>query len=316
MHGKQALETGQSRYWCFTINNYKHGFDALNSVKAWTYLVAGKEVGDSGTPHLQCFVVYNVRTRFSTVKLQLPSAHIEKMMGTPEQAADYCKKDGDFEEFGELPDYKGGASGGLAKAAKFKSIIDLCIDNTLDDIIEIDPVCYIQHYHSLKRIAQDHPRKQNDLPDVCGEWLIGDPGVGKSHLARTENPDFYDKAINKWWDGYQGEACVIIDDMDLVHSVLGHHLKRWADKFPFPGEHKGTTAQIRPKKIVVTSNYTIEEIFGGCGDVLVAALNRRFQVRRILDWRLRMPAAAAAVVPLLLPTLVVIDENDEDSFID
>jgi len=285
---------GQSKFWCFTINNPKKGWDELNSLSNWAYIVAGKEVGDKGTKHLQCFVAYNCRTRFSTVKNQLPTAHIERMMGTPQQAADYCKKDGDYMEFGTLPDYQGGATGGQKKAENYRNIINSVLNGKVDDVIEIDPVCYVQHYHGLKRIAQDHPPKVENLEDVCGEWLVGPPGVGKSHLAREENPDHYDKAINKWWDGYQGEPCVIIDDMDQVHSVLGHHLKRWADKFPFPGEHKGTTCKIRPKKIVVTSNYTIEEIFGGLGDVLVTALTRRFKVREIESWVDRVQRAQLA----------------------
>lgn len=281
---------GQSKFWCFTINNPRPFYADVSGCREWDYMVVGNEVGDNGTPHLQGFIAYKVRTRFTTIKKQMMNAHIEPMgrFSTPHLAAEYCKKDGDYEEFGTLPDFKGGATGGAAKAKNFKSMAELAMANKLDDILEIDPVSYVQHYHAYKRIAQDHPKPPENLDDVCGEWLVGEPGVGKSYTARLNNPEYFDKAINKWWDGYQGEPVVILDDLDLVHHVLGHHLKRWADRYSFPAEQKGSTIQIRPQKIIVTSNYTIEEIFAQDGDILVAALKRRFKTTRILDWKLGM----------------------------
>lgn len=279
-----SLGGGQSKYWCFTINNPRKNYKDLDGLKNWSYMVVGNETGENGTPHLQGFVVFKTRTKFSTVKNQLAKAHIEQMKGTPKQASTYCMKDGNYEVFGELPnDYKGGASGGIRKRENFKDMVKFAKSDKFDDILELDPVSYVQHYHAFKRILQDYPIKPNDLNDVCGEWIYGPPNVGKSYTARQENPDLYDKAINKWWDGYQGESCVLLDDFDLVHNILGHHLKRWADKYSFPAEIKGTTRQIRPSKIVVTSNYTIDEIFSQHGNVLCDALKRRFKVRHMIN---------------------------------
>lgn len=294
-----AERMSQSKNWCFTLNN-THNFDDLNNIKNWSYMVAGREVGENGTPHLQCYVSYKSRVRFSTVKNQIPRAHIELMRGTPQEASLYCKKDGDYMEFGTLPDNIGGASGGKRKAENFKAMIDLAKTDKMDDIADIDPVAYVQHYHAFKRIKQDHPTKLPDLANVCGEWIYGAPGVGKSYTARQENPDIYDKPANKWWDGYQGESVILIDDFDKVHHILGHHLKRWADRYSFPAEMKGTTVQIRPKKIVVTSNYSIEDIFSNDGDELVAALKRRFKVRHML------PPLMGSIVP----------SQNEDSYLD
>jgi len=301
-----SLGLGKSKFWCFTINNPKKNYKDLSGVKNWDYMVVGNEIGENGTPHLQGFLAYKIRTAFSTVKNQLPMAHIEKMKGTPKQASDYCKKDGNFEEYGTIPDYKGGATGGEKKAQNFKQMIAHAKNQDINEIEEIDPVSYVQHYHAFKRIAQDNPKKTQNLPDVCGIWYVGPPGVGKSHKAREEYPDYYDKPANKWFDGYQGEAAVLIDDLDLCHSTLGHHLKRWADKYPFPAEQKGTTVLVRPKNIIVTSNYTIEEIFSQQGDVLVAALQRRFQVFNVLDWRLGMPGPQFPAAPV-----IVIPDNED-----
>lgn len=96
----------QSQRWCFTLNNYTHeevyGLRLL--AENVQYLVFGRERGENETPHLQGFVIFSQRLRLRSVKRHLGNrAHVEIARGTSQQAADYCKKDSDFEEFGSLP---------------------------------------------------------------------------------------------------------------------------------------------------------------------------------------------------------------------
>lgn len=97
-----------SKRFCFTLNNYTDNEVASLLNLDVQYLVFGREVGDSGTPHLQGFVVFNSSKRFNAAKALLGErVHLERANGTSIQAATYCKKDGDFEERGELPANQG-----------------------------------------------------------------------------------------------------------------------------------------------------------------------------------------------------------------
>ncbi len=109
---------------------------------------------------------------------------------------------------------------------------------------------------------------------VKGIWIYGEPGSGKSHWARTTFPNSYLKLQNKWFDGYDLQEEILLEDFDF--SKLGHHLKLWADKWGSHGEVKGGLTPLLHSRLIITSNYTIAQLFAD--DVaLVAAVARRFQ---------------------------------------
>lgn len=96
----------QGKNWCFTINNPNETVrDVLASLHPTTakYVVFGNETGDSGTPHLQGYIQFNTNQRLLAAKAHLGgTCHLSLSRGTPEQASAYCKKDGDYQEFGEI----------------------------------------------------------------------------------------------------------------------------------------------------------------------------------------------------------------------
>lgn len=311
----------QSKYWCFTINNEQYK-DSTLPTRVFQYCVMGNEVGDNGTPHIQGFLVMNVRTTLSRMKSLLPRAHLEVMRDIdPINASNYCKKgeqskeewkllkdkgpnfglNADWFESGDLLaiDHRGGASGGNAKRARYTECIEAAEKGDFTTIKENHPDMYWNSYHTMKRIAMDNPKKCSNLKELKNEWIYGRPGIGKSRRARFENPDHYIKSHNKWWLGYKLEPTVLIDDLGRTDAVwIGEYLKQWADHYPFPAETKGDGSVLRPERIIVTSNYTIEELFPE--QQLQDALLRRFNVVHMVhQWE---PPEEELLEDLNLPT--------------
>ena len=104
---------------------------------------------------------------------------------------------------------------------------------------------------------------------VRGLWFYGSPNTGKSFRAREislkefgQNP--YLKDANKWWDGYEGEKVVVLDDLDPTFTSmpgLTNKLKVWTDRYPVNGEIKGGTIPLEHDIFIVTSNYRPHEVW-------------------------------------------------------
>lgn len=101
----------RAKNWTFTLNNYSPReveiVKDLGNAGHVEYLVFGREIGDSGTPHLQGFIMLKQRIRMSALKSAISDrVHLE-VAKFPKNAAEYCKKDGDYEEFGSFDAHQG-----------------------------------------------------------------------------------------------------------------------------------------------------------------------------------------------------------------
>lgn len=80
----------------------------------------------------------------------------------------------------------------------------------------------------------------------------------------------------KWFDGYNDEEVVYLEDFDIYQVRWGGMLKRLADRWPMQASIKGSMKYIRPKIIIVTSNYRMEMIWSD--PQTLDPLLRRFNV--------------------------------------
>lgn len=263
----------RTRDFCFTLNNPTE--DDTNFVYSLPYepgvryVVVGYEIGESGTPHYQGYILFENQREFNTVLQWNDRWHLEcrSKHSTSYQAAQYCKKDGDFFEHGDPPQSaedsgKKGATErwALAKAGKFE---------------ELDPE-HIKIYEYIH--AKYHVVTDRDMLDNL--WIFGPSGCGKSKYVRDKFPTFYNKNCgNKWWDGYAGEEVVLFDDFSPNHAkFIADYMKIWCDHYAFNAEVKGGMLKIRPKTIIITSQFTLDQCFEGMPEAL-EAINRRFIYR-------------------------------------
>jgi Putative viral replication protein len=101
----------RAKHWCFTLNNYQvTDIDRINALDGEVdYLIYGKEVGASGTPHLQGFVSFKTRVRRALAIERIGQAHFTVARNV-DAAIEYCKKEGDLFEFGTRPKGPGSRS--------------------------------------------------------------------------------------------------------------------------------------------------------------------------------------------------------------
>jgi len=261
-----------SKRWLFTLNNYTPEDLLKLATDVFAYVIAGKERAPTTmTAHLQGYAVFKTSQRLTGVRKIFPTAHWEIAKGTSEENIKYCSKEDDFLEFGERPKTRAQQSADVAERqkARWRAIIAAAKEGTCEEEF---PSEFIRYNGTIRRL---YARPLTDISEYSGIWYHGPPGSGKSRGARQAYPNFYDKLINKWWDNYDDEESVLIDDLSLDHGFMGSFLKRWADHYPFRAEYKGGSKMIRPKNIIITSNYTPEEIWP-TDRVLVDAITRRF----------------------------------------
>jgi len=301
-----AAVSKRGKAWCFTLNNYtKDDETKLMEETCSKYLIFGREVGESGTPHLQGYINYGRNNKsFKQMKELLPRANLRKADGNAEENFNYCSKDGDFFEKGVRPLSQ------KEKGASNKRRYEIAWECAMnDDFDSIDADIRNRYYNTLKKIKKDASMmtpKEDTTEKML--WYWGKAGTGKSRKAREDHPDCFLKSCNKLWDGYipGSRATVLMKDFDKRHEVLIHDLKIWGDRYDFLAEVKGSTMRIRPERIIITSNYHPSQIWTKEQDL--AGILRRFKCVEFKTLGVQVEGSAPKQLePDFTPPVVVVD---------
>ncbi len=258
----------RSRNYCFTLNNYTDEEILFLEKLKCKYIIYGKETGNEGTPHLQGFVIFNNAKSFTAVKKSLPQrCHYETCKGTPFSNFEYCSKDGNYTERGERPEKVG--QGNRTDMIEIKKAVAQNI--TLKKLLMNDTIVNYQQLKYAEGLTKYYENARNWKTKVT--WFYGETGTGKSmkaydyFLEKYHIDEIYTAMDTaQWWDGYDGQPAVIIDDMRKDFMKF-HVLLRLLDRYPYRIQTKGSTRQFVAKEIIITAPYSPQEMYDTREDI-------------------------------------------------
>lgn len=267
----------QAKHWCFTINNPEpnEGEDLVEKCKdeqhGVVYIVIGRETGETGTQHLQGYVAFKSRKSFGRAKSFISErSHIESAKGSPQQAADYCKKDGSFIEYGDLPRGKGARN-------DLREVYEACKSGkSMREIAESHPSAILRYSNGISKVRGLFRPTRDGPPEIWTLW--GKTGTGKTRRVweYADIDKLWVHPGDRWFDGYDGQPAVLFDDFDGSWFKLSY-LLRLLDRYPMSVPIKGSFGWWAPKTIYITSNLKPEDWYANAQEEHKRALKRRLE---------------------------------------
>lgn len=277
----------QARGWALTLFNYSeedyNAWKALEDDERVRWMIFGKEIcPKSKKPHLQGAIFLHRKTTMKGLKKILGRKDVHcsnwyagDLHGADDNAA-YCSKDGvDVHEFGERPH--------PGKRVDLQAIREI-----VDEHKSMRSVLQVASNYQQLQIAKvcltyvDPPKR----PDLEVYWFWGPTGCGKSFTASEEaGPDVYRcHSSNQWWDGYDGQLNVIIDDYRRDFCKF-HDLLRLLDKYPMQAPIKGAYVPLCFTRLWITAPKLPKDMWEGRTEEDLEQLHRRLHEVRYFGTR-------------------------------
>nr|QTE03542.1 MAG: putative replication-associated protein [Phoenicopterus roseus CRESS-DNA-virus sp.] len=271
--GNTSLQPQNKKYyeWCFTINNpTEEEMETLEKIDC-RYICYAPEIGDSGTRHIQGYIVFKSKRWLSALKKIFKRAHFEAARGTGAENKRYIQGpydkgdkhkplNPDFVERGDIP-----AQGKRNDIVAFREAI---VAGKRGRTLDIEHPAIVAKYPKLEqRFATNEDKykaKQqyaNGIaPEVHVRW--GPPGTGKTRAVYEAHSDsIYEPTIRKcgthWWTGYEGEDVILLDEFNGQIPI--RDFLRLIDRYPFSMETKGGHTWRVATKIYICSNTPPQE---------------------------------------------------------
>lgn len=259
----------------FTWNNFPEDHEEQLRELPLGYIVYQEELGANGTPHLQGYFELTSQMTKSKVQKFIRGWHVEKRQGTQAQAIAYCTKEdtraGDMVTWGERANQ--------GKRTDIEGMYAYIREGKRErDIAEEMPCVHAKYFkaHDRYRSLVDYDSTR-EFRELSVHVLWGPAGTGKTRKAvESSGEDCY--ILNApgnngmlWWDGYQGEKTLIIDD--FYGWVKYSTLLRILDGYQQRLQIKGGFTYAKWVSIYITSNKQLADWYPSIGDL--AALRRR-----------------------------------------
>lgn len=239
----------QFHAWCFTINNYTEECEAaVKSLAEFaSYVVCGKEVSSTGTPHLQgyCYMI-NPATKKAMSRV-LKRAALFVSSGSDFDNYGYAQKEDLWFKHGTPPCQ--GRRRDIEEVSTMTRMRDIARATTSLPALRL----------AQARLEFTEPKREW-LPTVI--WLYGESGAGKTKSVYDAYgyEDVHKQDQFKWWQGYDGHEVVVIDDFRADFCKF-HEFLTLIDRYPYVVEQKGGSRQLRAKVMFITSCHSPWEVY-------------------------------------------------------
>ena len=249
-----------SRGWVFTIHNYTD--DQIKKGQVWleTHQCIGISAGleecpTTGTKHIQGYVRLDEATRKGTFrKLIGPNGkgkadwYMAKACADWTKNAKYTSKDQNV-IWHKVPPVK--HQGTRTDLVEFRDAIKRKASDT--ELFEDHLSCIAKFPRLEQRLKQSYAKNETRefrKLEVIVHW--GDAGTGKTRQPYEEGAYLFDDYENGWWDGYDGESVICLDD--FYGGIKYAFLLRLLDGYQCRLKVKGGFTYARWSKVYITSN--------------------------------------------------------------
>lgn len=297
--------TQQFRSFCFTLHventdqlDIRTNVDGVQVVAYYVYQF--ERGGATNQLHAQGFVILakTQRMRRDAIKAKLfnsTTIHIERRYdkSTNEQARGYCMKEDTRVEGTQPIEWGGFESSNQGQRVDLDSLMGSVRDGKrMRDIREAHPMESARFARFLAEYKSDCMRSEEKRFDADVRVYVfwGSPGSGKTRRVLREVKEKYgstdavfDLTYSKplWWDGYDGQEVVLIDDFGADWSrgenapLPIQWMLRLLDKYrPIRVPVKGGFQYLMAKTVYITSNLH-PDMWYDAPPITMAALARR-----------------------------------------
>lgn len=260
---------GKQRNWCFTDFEmldweaiYEENKDFLR------YIGFGKETcPKTQRVHYQGWMQFKTQKRMTAIKKVARSKklHLEPCYGSVEANEKYCRKDNNFKSFGTF------------KCQGQRTDVEMMVKligegKSTEEIASHNPSLYIQYHNGIGKYKQLIDKKlRSNFRKIEVIVLSGETGTGKTRKAMEHAKYKIQGCALKWWDDYDGEECILIDEYsnDIKVTELLSILDGYQLRLPI----KGGFTYANWTKVYITTN--LKEFHENAREVHRDALDRR-----------------------------------------
>lgn len=267
---------GRYRRWCFVWNNYteedmklmEYMRDNMAESHLRRLIVGLEHAPTTGTPHFQGYFGFTKAYSLGMLKKRFGNQpSFQAARGKDEHSENYCSKENLWINEGENIQGKRNDIVAVRDAVRDGMGIRTMINNEL--------IGSLQQLRLAEKLLVYVEPKRKWVPEVWVLW--GAPGAGKTRRAyEILGEDVYVKrgSTGKWWDGYDGEEDVLLDEFRGSQMPLTD-LLGVLDRYEYRTEFKGGTRQLLARRIVITSPFHPEKWYEHAKGEPLGQLKRR-----------------------------------------